>query len=82
MDWDEALEKEIDAYVIDGPAIHREGYQAGRNGKPASTSPHCVGDWRDEVWCDGWRLGALETRASMPNESPSIMHLFNFDASA
>ncbi|WP_227508190.1 ribosome modulation factor [Marinobacter sp. P4B1] len=53
----------MDAYVIDGPEIYRAGYLAGIQGRAVKESPHPVGDWRDQVWCDGWRSGRLDRLA-------------------
>lgn len=64
------LEREMDAYVIDGPEIYRAGYLAGAEGSPVKDSPHSVGDWRDEVWCDGWRCGRLDWLARQDRLRP------------
>lgn len=57
------LEREINAYVIDGPEIYRAGYRAGVKGLPVKDSPHLVNDWRDDVWCEGWRKGSFDRLA-------------------
>ena len=61
MSWaNSELEREIDEYEVQGPLIHRAGYEAGLKGQPVSMSPHLGGDWRDDVWRDGWRQGRLD----------------------
>lgn len=65
------LEKEIDEYEVTGPNIHRAGYQAGVRGLPVSLSPHPTGNWKDDIWCQGWRRGQMEKlyRESAPDFS-------------
>jgi ribosome modulation factor len=54
------LDREIDEYEIHGHLIHRAGYRAGVTGRPVSLSPHPRGDWRDDVWRQGWCQGHLD----------------------
>lgn len=51
------LEREIAAYECEGSKIECDGYRAGMAGSSIASSPHPTGDWRDDVWCQGWRLG-------------------------
>lgn len=44
-------------YETIGGAIESAGYKAGVGGLPDTANPHLSGDWRSDIWLDGWRRG-------------------------
>lgn len=54
---EEGLERDMEAYQIQGAGIERDGYLAGIRGEPSSNNTHPADHWTGEVWHQGWTIG-------------------------
>lgn len=54
---DQTLAKDADEWG----EIYQEGFDTGRKGKPQTTNPYGLADWKGQAWLDGWNVGYSPT---------------------